>query len=102
MVFAELLRDEVGNSHTGRQLNTVWKAFLTEIDSEIQQYQVYRAYRNSQANRGREPQQIGIPGVYPAESWSAPETRGNAQGWNPVQNNDGGPFWSPDSQRRSI
>ncbi|HVB21808.1 MAG TPA: DUF4388 domain-containing protein [Ktedonobacteraceae bacterium] len=102
MVFAELLRDEVGNSHTGRQLNTVWKAFLTEIDSEIQHYQVYRAYRNAQTNRGRESQQIGIPGAYPAESWGTPETRGNAQGWNPVQSNEGGPFWSPDSQRRSI
>ena len=102
MVFAELLRDEVGNSHTGRQLNTVWKAFLTEIDSEIQQYQVYRAYRNTQANRGRDSQQLSIPGVYPTEPRSMPETRGNAQGWNPVQNSDGGPFWSPDSQRRSI
>lgn len=102
MVFAELLRDEVGNSHTGRQLNIVWKAFLTEIDAEIQHYQVYRAYRNAQANRGRESQQIGIPGAFPAESRGTPETRGNAQGWNPVQSNDGGPFWSPDSQRRLI
>ena len=104
MVFAELLRDEVGNSHTGRQLNTVWKAFLTEIDAEIQHYQVYRAYRNTQANRGRDSQQIGVPGAYPApvESRGMPETRGNTQGWNPVQNNDGGPFWSPDPQRRSI
>ncbi|MHB8596116.1 MAG: DUF4388 domain-containing protein [Ktedonobacteraceae bacterium] len=104
MVFAELLNDEVGNSHTGRQLNTVWKAFLTEIDADIQRYQVYRAYRNTQENRGRDSQQAGVPGAYPApvESWGMPETRGNAQGWNPVQNNDGGPFWSPDSQRRSI
>ena len=104
MVFAELLRDEVGNSHTGRQLNTVWKAFLTEIDSEIQQYQVYRAYRNTQANRGRDSQHVNIPGAFPApvETWGMPETRGNTQNWNPVQNNDGGPFWSPDTQRRSI
>lgn len=91
MVFAELLRDEVGNSHTGRQLNIAWKAFLTEIDSEIQQYQVYRAYRSAQANRGREAQQKGTP-----------EIHSNVQGWNPVQNNDGGPYWSPDTQRRSI
>ncbi len=102
MVFAELLRDEVGNSHTGRQLNTVWKAFLTEIDAEIQQYQLYRAYRNSQANRGREPQQKGLSGGFPAETWVMPEPRSNAQNWNPIQNNDGGPFWSPDSQRRSM
>lgn len=102
MVFAELLRDEVGNSHTGRQLNTVWKAFLTEIDAEIQQYQLYRAYRNSQANRGRESQQKGLSGGSPTETWGMPETRGSAQNWNPVPNNDGGPFRSPDSQRRSM
>ena len=35
----------------------VWKAFLTEIDHEIQQYQVYRAYRNTQQAHGREAMQ---------------------------------------------
>lgn len=125
MIFTELLRDEVGNSHTGRQLNTVWKALLTEIDSEIQQYQVYRAYRNTQANRGRDGQKKGTPGAYPAESWEmpgaggmgskggiggisgmsgpmGPMNPGNTQGWNTNQGNDEGPFWSPDSQRRLI
>src|SRR2546421_497354 len=57
MVFAELLRDEVGNSHTGPTLNLVWKSFLTEIDHEIQQYQVYRAYRSTQQAHGREAKQ---------------------------------------------
>jgi len=53
-VFTTLLNDEVGNSHTGRQLNIVWKAFLTEIDQEVQQYQIYRARQNAQ-NRDRPP-----------------------------------------------
>lgn len=57
MIFAELLRDEVGNSHTGRNLNMAWKAFLMEIDHEIQQYQVYRAYRNTQLAHGRDARQ---------------------------------------------
>src|SRR2546427_5081195 len=63
MVFAELLRDEVGNSHTGRNLNLAWKAFLTEIDHEIQQYQVYRAYRNTQLNHGRDAKQPAPVGL---------------------------------------
>ncbi len=46
-VFATLLNDEVGNFHTGRQLNTVWKAFLTELDREMQQYQIYRAQQHA-------------------------------------------------------
>ena len=49
-VFAALLQDEVGDSHTGRQLNVVWKAFLTEIDQEMYQYQLYRAHQNTQQN----------------------------------------------------
>ena len=106
MVFAELLRDEVGNSHTGRQLNTVWKAFLTEIDSEIQQYQVYRAYRNAQSNRGREGQKKGLTGGFPGMPGTGgptgPTNNGNAQGWNTNPGNDGGPFWPPDTQRRLI
>src|SRR5437660_10221077 len=52
-VFTTLLNDEVGNSHTGRQLNIVWKAFLTEIDQEVQQYQIYRARQNAQSARTR-------------------------------------------------
>ncbi len=65
-VFATLLRDEVGNSHTGRQLDYVWRAFLTEIEQEIQKYQIERAYQHTRVARGRErsqPQQalrIGI------------------------------------------
>ncbi len=49
-VFTALLQDEVGNSHTGRQLTVVWKAFLTEIDQEMYQYQLYRAHQNTQQN----------------------------------------------------
>lgn len=51
MVLAEVLREEFGNSLTGYNLNIVWKAFLNEVDSEMQQYQVYRAQRNVQAAR---------------------------------------------------
>ncbi len=57
IVFDGLLRDEVGNSHTGRHLNMAWKVFLTEIDREMEQYQLYRAHRNAQQARGREPTQ---------------------------------------------
>jgi len=88
MVFAELLRDEVGNSHTGRNLNVVWKAFLTEIDSEIQQYQVYRAYRNTQTSYGRSANQSAPMGIM--------------QNWNNVPESDGGPYRSPEQHRRSI
>lgn len=45
MVFAELLGEEFGSSRTGYNLNLVWKAFLTELDLDIQQYQVFRAQR---------------------------------------------------------
>lgn len=87
MVFAELLRDEVGNSHTGRQLNVVWKAFLTEIDHEIQQYQVYLAYRNTQIH--------GRDGAQPSQIALAPN-------WNTGPESDGGPFWPGEIQRRTI
>jgi predicted transcriptional regulator len=50
-VFAALLSDEVGHFHTGRQLNMVWKAFLTELDREMQQYQIYRARQHSKHAR---------------------------------------------------
>ena len=90
-VFATLLNDEVGNSHTGRQLNVVWKAFLTEIDQEIQQYQLYRANQNIQHARNRYNEaafQVG-PGV------PMPGVTGMAQN----QNNSP---WSSETQRRSI
>lgn len=88
MVFAELLRDEVGNSHTGRNLNFAWKAFLTEIDQEIHQYQVYRAQHSTQVTRGRDAAQ--------------PAPMGIIQNWNHVPDNEGGPYRSPESRRRSI
>jgi len=63
-VFATLLRDEAGNSPTGRQLNLIWKAFLTEIEQEIQKYQVGRAYqqvaRGHERPQSQQPLQIGI------------------------------------------
>src|SRR5258706_2186796 len=84
-VFATLLNDEVGNSHTGRQLNVVWKAFLTEIDQEIQQYQLYRAHQNTQQrNRYSE---VTFP---------------NGPSWSSVPHSEGNPYWSPETQRRSI
>jgi hypothetical protein len=88
MVFAELLRDEVGNSHTGRNLNFAWKAFLTEIDQEIQQYQVYRAQRNSQGSRGHDTLQ--------------PAPIGIIQNWHQVPENESGPYRSPEPHRRLI
>ena len=90
-VFATLLNDEVGNSHTGRQLNVVWKAFLTEVDQEIQQYQLYRANQNTQYARNRYNEaafQVG-PGV------PMPGVSGMSQN----QNNSS---WSSETQRRSI
>src|SRR6266699_1193056 len=88
MVFAELLRDEVGNSHTGRNLNFAWKAFLTEIDQETHQYQVYRAQHSAQVTRGRDPAQ--------------PAPMGITQNWNHVPDNEGGPYRPPESRRRLI
>lgn len=87
MVFAELLRDEVGNSHTGRQLNVVWKAFLTEIDHEIQQYQVYLAYRNTQRH--------GRDGGQPSQVALAPNRNSGPE-------SDGGPLWPGDMRRRTL
>ncbi len=80
-VFTALLQDEVGNSHTGRQLNIVWKAFMTEVEQEIQQYQLYRAHQNVQQNRTRRTDAL--------------ET---GQNWN--MRNEGNLQWSPETQRR--
>ncbi len=97
MVFAEVLRDEVGNSHTGRQLNFVWKAFLTEIDHEIQHYQVYRAQRNIQNMRGKTEYS------YSADSWGpANPQMGSGQNWPRVPEHQEDPHWSPETRRRSI
>ena len=41
--------------------------FLSEIDHEVQQYQVYRAHRTTQAARGNEYQQA--PGVGIVQNW---------------------------------
>lgn len=87
-VFASLLQDEVGNSHTGRQLNVVWKAFLTEVEQEMQQYHLYRAHQNAQQNRNRRTDALH-----------------NGQNRNvsaPLSSNEGYPQWSPETQRRSI
>src|SRR5579875_1207563 len=80
-VFTALLQDKVGNSHTGRQLNIVWKAFMTEVEQEIQQYQLYRAHQNVQQNRTRRTDAL--------------ET---GQNWN--MRNEGNLQWSPETQRR--
>src|SRR5713101_8275610 len=85
-VFSTLLNDEVGNSHTGRQLNYVWKAFLTEIDQEIQQYQLYRAHQNAQQTRRRDSE---------AAFQSGPGRSG-------VSQSEGNPYRSSETQRRSI
>ncbi|GAC1401296.1 MAG: hypothetical protein NVS4B12_02250 [Ktedonobacteraceae bacterium] len=96
MVFDQLLRDEVGNSHTGRQLNVAWKIFLSEIDQEVQHYQTYRAYRTAQANRGRDvtaqPQSPAL-GILPARNHSSRSD---------VTEQEGNASWSFDTRRRSI
>jgi hypothetical protein len=87
VIFTELLHDEVGNSHTGRQLTVAWRIFLSEIDYDIQQYQLYRAQRKTQKQRGHENIQQPSLGLVP--NWSpAPDTHGGA--------------WSPETRRRSI
>jgi uncharacterized protein DUF4388 len=88
MVFADLLRDEVGNSHTGRNLSVAWKAFLTEIDQEIQQYQVYRAYRNTQLHAGRTTPQ--------------PAPVGFMQNWHNIPGRERNVARQTESRRRSI
>lgn len=86
-VFTALLQDEVGNSHTGRQLNVVWRAFLTEIEQEMHQYQLYRAHQSTQQNRNRRTDALS-----------------NGQGWNTnsFSRNDGNSNGSPETQRRLI
>jgi len=84
MVFSEVLRDEVGNSHTGRQLNTAWKYFLEEIDREVYEYQKYRAYKTTQAGHNHQVQQLGIVPNYG------------------IQQSEGGQKGLPQTQRRSI
>lgn len=85
-VFATLLSDEVGNFHTGRQLNMVWKAFLTELDREMQQYQIYRARQHSQNAR--------------AQQNSAPYY--DDPRWNAVPQGEASPLWPAETQRRSM
>jgi hypothetical protein len=85
-VFSTLLNDEVGNSHTGRQLNYVWKAFLTEIDQEIQQYQLYRAHQNTQQTHSHYKEPVIQLGP----------------GRSSVPQGDGNLYWSPETQRRLI
>ena len=85
-VFTTLLNDEVGNSYTGRQLNVVWKAFLTEVDQEIHQYQLYRAGQHAQTARNR----------FDDAAYQGDTGRRGA-----IQK-DGTPLWSSEWQRRSI
>ena len=98
MLFDQALKDEVGNSHTGRQLSTAWKMFLTEIDQEIQRYQVYRAYRNAQSARGRDisaQSQSPPMGLLPSQQ---PSPNGDAT----VTRQETNTSWSYDTQRRSM
>ncbi len=86
-VFTTLLQDEVGNSNTGRQLNVVWKAFLMEIEQEMQQYQLYRAQQNTQQNRNRRTDALN---------------NGQGRNTNSLARNDGPAPWSSETQRRLI
>jgi hypothetical protein len=83
-LFTSLLQDEVGNTHTGRQLNVVWKAFLTEVEQEIQQYQLYRANQNMQQNRNRRTDAL----------------QNSVQNRNAQARNENNPLWSSETQRR--
>lgn len=85
MVFSELLLDEVGNSHTGRQITVAWRVFLSEIDHELQQYRLYRAHKHAQESRGN--------------GQSLSPQLGVVQNWGGSTGSDGD-FWSTDSQRR--
>lgn len=85
-IFSTLLQDEVGNSHTGRQLNIVWKAFMTEVEQEIQQYQLYRAHQSVQQNRTSNKRTDALPN---GQINNPPTMPGNQQ-------------WSPETQRRLI
>jgi hypothetical protein len=100
MIFEVLLRDEVGNSHTGRQLNLAWKVFLGEVDGDIQRYQVYRAQRNIQLGRGRESGTSKAPAVQSPSFGVLQNGDGVRRGEMP--GNGGNPFWPSDPQRRSI
>src|SRR3989440_493935 len=109
MVFAELLRDEVGNSHTGRNLNVVCKSFLTEIDHEIQQYQVYRAYRSTQLAHGRDARQPAPISIMQNFVGGQGEPRNNVPGRGPLSegqlnglSSPGDPYGPPESRRRSM
>ncbi|MFL5652668.1 MAG: DUF4388 domain-containing protein [Ktedonobacteraceae bacterium] len=109
MVFAELLRDEVGNSHTGRNLNLVWKAFLTEIDHEIQQYQVYRAYRSTQLAHGRDARQPAPISIMQNFVGGQGEPRNNVPDRGALSggqlnglSSPGDPYGPPESRRRSM
>ena len=100
MLFDQALKDEVGNSHTGRQLTTAWKMFLSEIDQEIQRYQVYRAYRNAQNARGRDvsvQQQSPPMGLLPNQMM--PSNGDTTTGGQEANVNAS---WSFDTQRRTI
>jgi hypothetical protein len=85
-VFTSLLQDEVGNSHTGRQLNVVWRAFLTEVEQEMQQYQLYRAHQNTQQNRGRRTDHL--------------HNNGPNRNTSSLSRNDGHSNWPSEIQRR--
>ncbi|GHO52112.1 DUF4388 domain-containing protein [Ktedonobacter robiniae] len=89
MVFDALVKDEVGNSHMGRQIAMAWRVLLSEIDAEIQKYQFYRAQKNVQRTRGQQVQQMQ-PGA----------PFGIIQDNRVAQNE--GEFWSPETQRRTI
>lgn len=96
MSFDMMLRDEVGNSHTGRQLNLAWKVFLSEVENEIQRYQIYRAQRNVQT-RGRD----ATEGARGTQNWNGVWV-GNNGNTGETQRPGGDTLWSPETQRRLI
>ena len=70
----------------GRQID---EAFLTEIDQEMQQYQLYRAYQNTK----REPTHSSQMGMLPDWKNTPERERGKANNANPP--------WLSEMQRRS-
>lgn len=100
MLFEQLLHDEVGSSHTGRQLTVAWKTFLSEIDAELQRYHVYRAHKNAQMARdggesGTSSSSASLLGIIPSRSGKSEFRKNRSE-------KEGNASWSSDTQRRSM
>jgi hypothetical protein len=64
----------------------VWKAFLSELDREMQQYQIYRARQHTHNSHNQQ----GNPAYY------------SESNWNMVSQIDDSSLWPSETQRRSM